>query len=654
MRLIRDILKEKRTASRDQGMEQADQSEMDEFVLDDAPGPQEDLTLEPELDERPDMSGSDADSEGDDEDKMFDDLKPLSPVRVAPRKVKTHHETAADGFERQDESEERDTETADSRDPGGFDGDAFMKRLNGDPSDTPLPDDDPFDKLSGQQSMGAAKQVSPSPLKSMRAQFRDQPRPARPVAVEQPRAEARSVEDLTPLADATDLSPVDIPGPTAGRGGNRSGRVKTRLLGFSAGALDIDDPFAKEESNSDGMFPVGWVVVISEMGRGASFPLFDGVAKVGRGTDQSVCLNFGDNSISRENHISIAFDSEQNKFFVGHSGKSNLVRLNGKPLLSTEELRSKDLIRLGETTLRFIAFCTEDFGWTMAEDEMIKHEQQEDTLAVDFSEGADLGFIVLADGMGGHAAGDVASKIVVTEMFAELKMYADKPEELESNIGPVMQAAVNYANACVGRVAYDNPQSRGMGSTIVAPILISNRLYWISVGDSPLYLFRGSRLFRLNEEHSVASQMNRMVALGEINPEEAEEHPDRQCLTSVLIGSQIPEIDCRDTPVALRDKDILIAASDGLQFISEQKIARIVFECRDQSSAEIGSALLNSIQALADPDQDNVSLCVLKLRERAAIETGHVKGADEAPAPYSEVSGGHAPLMARQGQGRSM
>ena len=284
-----------------------------------------------------------------------------------------------------------------------------------------------------------------------------------------------------------------------------------------------------------------------------------------------------------------------------------------------------------------------------------QREQQEDTLAVDFSEGADLGFIVLADGMGGHAAGDIASKIVVTEMFAELKMYADKPEELESNIGPVMKAAVNYANDCVGRVADDRPESRGMGSTIVAPILISNRLYWISVGDSPLYLFRGSRLFRLNEEHSVASRMNRLVALGEINPDEAEQHPDRQCLTSVLIGGEIPEIDCRDTPVALRDKDILIAASDGLQFISEQKIARIVFECREQSSAKIGSALLKSIQALGDPDQDNVSLCVLKLRERAALTACDAKNNSTGQAAsLDRASGEHAPWMAQHGHGRSV
>ncbi|NCQ23304.1 MAG: hypothetical protein COW54_07820 [Rhodobacteraceae bacterium CG17_big_fil_post_rev_8_21_14_2_50_63_15] len=166
---------------------------------------------------------------------------------------------------------------------------------------------------------------------------------------------------------------VAVPAPAAGRGSNRSGRVKTRLLGFSTGSLEQTDMFAESRSVTADPFPVGWLVVVSELGRGASFALQDGVSKVGRGTDQTVCLNFGDNSISRDNHLSIAYDSEQNKFFIGHSGKSNLVRLNNKPLLSTEELISRDQIRLGETTLRFIALCENDFTWHAPDEKARKH-----------------------------------------------------------------------------------------------------------------------------------------------------------------------------------------------------------------------------------------------------------------------------------------
>ncbi len=253
-----------------------------------------------------------------------------------------------------------------------------------------------------------------------------------------------------------------------------------------------------------------------------------------------------------------------------------------------------------------------------------RRDQQEDAVAIDFAEGAELGFIVLADGMGGHLAGDVASRIVVTEMFSELKMLADDPTDMEQNIGKILNRAVSEANRCVGHVAELQSGMQGMGSTLVAPVVFDNRLYWISVGDSPLYLFRGSRLFRLNEEHSLANRLSKMVARGEMAPEEAADHPDRACLTSVLIGGPIPEIDCRDTPIELRDKDILIAASDGLQFIGEQEIARVVFNARDLPSIDIGARLMKSVAELDDPEQDNVSLCVLKVTDRTIGDAHHI------------------------------
>lgn len=258
-----------------------------------------------------------------------------------------------------------------------------------------------------------------------------------------------------------------------------------------------------------------------------------------------------------------------------------------------------------------------------------RRDQQEDSLAVDFPAGAGLGFIVLADGMGGHAAGDIASKIVVTEIFSELKMHAGDPTQFERNIGNILRSAVSCANECVASYASSRPEMEGMGSTLVAPIIVNNRLYWISVGDSPLYLFRGSRLFRLNEEHSVARQMDHLVMNGHIAKEVADQHPDRDCLTSVLIGATIPEIDCREVPIELRDNDILIAASDGLQFIGEEQIAQLVHEQRNRSSAEIGARLLKGITDLDDPDQDNVSLCVLKVRERAKV----VADREQEPGP---------------------
>ncbi|WP_425100124.1 FHA domain-containing protein [Tropicibacter sp. S64] len=145
----------------------------------------------------------------------------------------------------------------------------------------------------------------------------------------------------------------------------RGGRVKTRLLGFHTDAAE-PDVFAAEKVTPAGRSitcPIGWLVIVDGPGRGQAFTLAQGLSTIGRGTDQSIPLDFGDDAISRDNHAAIAYDEEENTILIGHGGKSNLVRLNGKPLVSTTELATGDLIRVGKTTLRFTALCGPDFSW---------------------------------------------------------------------------------------------------------------------------------------------------------------------------------------------------------------------------------------------------------------------------------------------------
>lgn len=186
----------------------------------------------------------------------------------------------------------------------------------------------------------------------------------------------RAVEpEPAPEPEPVDLSDTDqmsgVPAPAAGRAGRRTGRVKTRLLGFNRPEADANDPIGAPENATakpqHDKFPVGWLVVVEGPGIGHSFSIFTGASMIGRGEDQVIKLDFGDNSISRHNHAAIAYDEEQNKFYLGHGGKSNIIRRNARPVLSTEELQHADLIRIGETTLRFVALCGSDFQWDMTD-----------------------------------------------------------------------------------------------------------------------------------------------------------------------------------------------------------------------------------------------------------------------------------------------
>ena len=242
-----------------------------------------------------------------------------------------------------------------------------------------------------------------------------------------------------------------------------------------------------------------------------------------------------------------------------------------------------------------------------------QRDYQEDAVIADFPIGARHGFAVLADGMGGHAAGDIASKIVVTEVFSELKLLLGEAERAEREIADHLVKIAHAANECIGAHVETAREHRGMGATLVAPVIFENRLYWISVGDSPLYLYRTGQFSQLNEDHSMAPQIDVMVANGMIDRETAMNHPDRNCLTSVLMGTDIPRIDCRPDATPLRPGDVLIAASDGLQFLPDERIRAVVHRHRRRPADEIVRALMEAVNGLGDPDQDNISMTVVKV-----------------------------------------
>ena len=133
------------------------------------------------------------------------------------------------------------------------------------------------------------------------------------------------------------------------RPGSGPGQAKTRYI--RAEGLETD-PVA------------GWVVVIKGQGRGDFRPIYAGMNSVGRDASQRISLNFGDESISREEHAFITYDEEQRCFYLQHGGKPNIIRLGTTPVLTPMELKPYELIRIGRTTLRFIPCCGPHFSWS--------------------------------------------------------------------------------------------------------------------------------------------------------------------------------------------------------------------------------------------------------------------------------------------------
>ena len=243
-------------------------------------------------------------------------------------------------------------------------------------------------------------------------------------------------------------------------------------------------------------------------------------------------------------------------------------------------------------------------------------DYQEDSLIASFPQGQETGFAVLADGMGGHLSGDVASALVMSEVFSRIKMKEMLLEQSITDIPSLLYGTTSAANDRITQYIEDTPESYGMGSTLLATVIRGDELYWVSVGDSPLYLFRDGELRQLNQDHSMAPQIDMMVKVGAMSEEVGRDHPDRNTLTSAIAGVAIDKIDCPDDPTPVLPDDIIIVASDGLQFLTNARITAILKEQQDARSMDICDALFTALNDLADPDQDNTAFTVIKLGNR--------------------------------------
>ncbi|MDJ0948652.1 MAG: protein phosphatase 2C domain-containing protein [Alphaproteobacteria bacterium] len=212
--------------------------------------------------------------------------------------------------------------------------------------------------------------------------------------------------------------------------------------------------------------------------------------------------------------------------------------------------------------------------------------------------------VVLADGMGGHRGGAQASRTAVQGFIQAFN-------ESEAPISSRLQAALDRANAQIGRESAEDPELAGMGCTLVAANFAGDGLSWISVGDSPMWLVRAGELHRLNEDHSMTPLLQAQVDAGLIAAEDAARHPQRNALRSALTGDPVELVDLSPQPKALEPGDRILLASDGLETLDEDEILAIANAGPDAPSDQLAEKLVAAVDEKARPGQDNTTVVVV-------------------------------------------
>jgi protein phosphatase len=263
-----------------------------------------------------------------------------------------------------------------------------------------------------------------------------------------------------------------------------------------------------------------------------------------------------------------------------------------------------------------------------------KRRHNEDAYLLD----AERGLFVVADGMGGHAAGEVASRITV-ESIQEYIAATDEQQEsswpfgFNSRVsleGNRLTTAVEKANEKVMRAVQNRPELKGMGTTVVAALFDAERATLVHVGDSRAYLFRDGELRRLTDDHSwVQEQVN----AGILSEDEAKSHPLKNVVTRALGGAAHVSVDLIEVPVRRGDRFLL--CSDGLtgmvpdedlfaHFRSEGDLEKTVRQLVDMANDRGGV--------------DNVTAILVEV-ETDAVDKGEGRAEKEAPRRPSRNSG---------------
>jgi len=228
---------------------------------------------------------------------------------------------------------------------------------------------------------------------------------------------------------------------------------------------------------------------------------------------------------------------------------------------------------------------------------------------------------VVADGMGGHAGGEIAGRLACETFVAAFSAGEGAPAVR-------LEAALGAANRAIATHAARNAALRGMGCTLIGAWIDREGLKWVSVGDSLLLLFRCPEVRRLNADHSLGAFLDEQARQSHISAGEAEANPYRNALRSALTGKSIEIVDLRAEPYRLVPGDWLVLASDGIATLAGDEIGDVIYANRNASEAGMAERLIAAVAAKNAPDQDNTTVLALKIMEDLDPAAS---GGDEAP-----------------------
>ncbi len=215
---------------------------------------------------------------------------------------------------------------------------------------------------------------------------------------------------------------------------------------------------------------------------------------------------------------------------------------------------------------------------------------------------------IVADGMGGHQAGDVASKLASETFSGTYKILRKKNTAIMES----MELAIKKANTVVFEKAAADIEKRGMGTTFSAMIIAAMKAFIVHVGDSRVYLIRKSKIKKITTDHSF---VEKLVEEGRISPEEAHEHPQKNVLYMSLGAREnfSPEI---LNAIILEDGDALIMCSDGLSnMVTDKTLMEIVMDDYPEDAA-------NALVKLANVNggADNITMQIVRIGSLAILE----------------------------------